>query len=86
MTNEPKPCRGCGEDTTARAEGVPYCSMSCIGARRKEVRMETYYCPKPGCDWSHEYDPDRKLQVAEFDAKVRHHAETEHGLEVNPVA
>lgn len=79
---EQKDCRGCGEPTTARVEGVPYCSMSCIGARRRELNTRTYHCPQPECDWSHQYNTESKLAVCKFNVELDHHARQEHGVEV----
>lgn len=59
---EKKPCRHCGTDTAQRAEGIPYCSMDCIGKRRREVEGTVLECPLPDCDWTEVYDPDSKLQ------------------------
>lgn len=61
---EPEPCLHCGTETTQRAEGKPYCSMDCIGARRREKKKETIECPYPGCDWETDYLPDNGLSKA----------------------
>ena len=68
---EAKPCRHCGTETTQRAEGIPYCSMDCIGARRRELERETIECPYPDCDWSTDYDPENGLSrsIAYHDAE-----------------
>ncbi|USZ73755.1 hypothetical protein [Natronosalvus halobius] len=58
---EPKPCRHCGTETTQRASGIPYCSMDCIGARRREKDNEVLECPYPDCDWKQVYDPENGL-------------------------
>jgi hypothetical protein len=73
-----KPCRHCGTETTQRAEGIPYCSMDCIDARRREKRMETYRCPYPGCEWETTYDPEVRLSEAVADADAREHHRDEH--------
>lgn len=70
---EPEPCRHCGTETTQRAEGIPYCSMDCIGSRRRELDRENIECPYPDCDWSTDYDPDNGLSRA-----IAYHDAEEH--------
>jgi len=73
-----KPCRHCGTETTQRAEGIPYCGMDCIKARRREKRMKTFRCPYPNCGWETEYDPENAFSKAVFDADARKHRQEEH--------
>lgn len=80
-----EPCRHCGEETTQRAGGEPYCSMECIGGRRRDLRRDTYRCPFDGCDWSHEYDPTLNLQVTVFQQKADKHREKHRPEEVEAV-
>lgn len=54
-------CRHCGTPTKQRAEGIPYCSMDCIGARRREKNKEHLRCPYPGCEWETDWLPDNGL-------------------------
>lgn len=61
---ELKPCRHCGNKTRQRAEGVPYCSMECIGGRRREQEREKIECPYPNCEWEREYLPGNGLSKA----------------------
>lgn len=72
-TQEGEPCRHCGTVTTQRAEGVPYCSMDCISARRRELNRETLDCTYPDCGWSIEYNPDSQLQTMEANHKIDKH-------------
>lgn len=73
-----KPCRHCDKETAQRDEGIPYCSMDCINARRREKQMETFHCPYPGCEWETEYDPAIGLSEAIADADARDHRQDEH--------
>jgi len=68
-----KPCLHCGEPTSQRAEGVPYCSMDCIGAERRKRRVESYQCPYPGCEWEDDYLPGNGLSEAAFNHAVEQH-------------
>ncbi|WP_226041529.1 hypothetical protein [Natrinema sp. DC36] len=83
---ELEPCRHCGTETTQRAEGIPYCSMDCIGARRRELEQETIECPYPDCDWSTNYSPDKGLSRAIAYHKAEQHREEHRSqlAEANP--
>lgn len=68
-----EPCRYCGTETRQRAEGIPYCSSSCIGRRRQEHRRESFRCPYPDCDWTVEWLPDNGLSKAVARVDIREH-------------
>ena len=72
---EPEPCRHCGTETTQRTSGIPYCSMVCIGGRRRYLRMETLACSYPGCSWEIEYDPKGKLSLMKAEHEIDKHRE-----------
>ncbi len=72
---ETEPCRHCGTETSQRADGKPYCSMDCISARRREKNKETFYCPFPGCEWSHDYRPESTIAMIEFSRETEKHRE-----------
>lgn len=64
-------CLHCGEETTQLIGGKPYCSFSCIDARRRESELATLHCPYPECNWSCSWLPDNSLskQAAYEDAE-----------------
>lgn len=74
-SNAAEPCRNCGTDTTQRAEGVPYCSASCINGRRRELEHEHIRCPYPGCPWETSYLPGNGLSKAVAYQEAEDHRE-----------
>lgn len=70
-----EPCRNCGTPTTQRAEGIPYCSIDCIKARRLEQAKETIKCPYPRCDWETSYLPGNGLSKSIAYRKADEHRE-----------
>jgi len=54
--------------------------MSCIGGRRRELKMEKFMCPYPGCGWETEWNPDLGLAVAKANVDIETHRR-EHGHE-----
>lgn len=75
---ESDPCLHCGEETTQRAEGKPYCSMDCIGARRREKKKETIECAYPGCDWETSFLPGNGLSRTVAYREVEEHRNFHH--------
>jgi len=49
--------------------------MDCISARRREKNKETFYCPFPGCEWSHDYRPESTIAMIEFSRETEKHRE-----------
>lgn len=74
-SNESKECLNCGTETTQRVQGKPYCSMGCIGARRREKQKETIRCPYPGCDWVVRFLPGNGLSKGIAYRKAERHRE-----------
>lgn len=68
-------CRHCGSETTQKADGIAYCSMDCIGRRRREKKKETIECPYPRCDWEEKYLPGNGLSRGVAYKKADEHRE-----------